>query len=186
MVIAVVCVLVFVVFAGGDDDGAVAATTTVAGDATAVTQSSGSSALPSTTKAVPTSAADSGKEDAKTVEKVVRQLFKALEDQDAEEMLNLMDPAVLDAIPADGRDAVLSMIEMELVSLGDMKFSGIEMDVQITSPTTATATLTAGTVTLKDSSGQETSEDIKDAGDSVSLELIKQNGKWYVTSSPFL
>ncbi len=40
--------------------------------------------------------------------------------------------------------------------MGKMKFSGIEMTTEMTSPTTATVPLTAGSVTVTDANGQTT------------------------------
>ena len=124
--------------------------------------------------------------DAKAVEKVVRQLFTAMEKQDAESLFSLMDPAVLGAVPeGEARDAAIAAVKSELATLGKMKFSGIQMSVEITSPTTATVTLTAGTATITDSSGKTTTEDIKDSSTPSTMDLSKLDGKWYIASSFF-
>jgi hypothetical protein len=39
---------------------------------------------------------------------------------------------------------------------------------------------------MTDAFGQETTEDVRDADSPVSLSLVKRDGKWYVTDSPFL
>jgi len=74
----------------------------------------------------------------------------------------------------------------QLASMGSMKFSGIEMFTEMSSDTTATVTLTAGVVTVTDTDGQTTSEDVKDSSSPVTVDLIKQDGTWYMESTPFL
>ncbi len=67
-----------------------------------------------------------------------------------------------------------------------MKFDGLEFTVEITSPTTATVTLTAGKATITDAAGNKTTEDVKDAEGSSSIEMNKVDGKWYIATSAFL
>ncbi len=183
VIIAVVLVLVLVVF-NGDDEVVFNTTTTAAG--TVTTGQGGStetSALP------PTTAADSGnnKGEAKEVEKVVRMFFKAMEDQDWGKFIDLMDPTLMGAIPeGETRDAAIAAIASSLTSLGTMKFDGLEFKVDITSPTTATVTLTAGKATITDAAGNKTTEDVKDSGDSAGMEMKKVDGKWYIATSAFL
>ena len=115
------------------------------------------------------------------------QLFAALENQDIDALLALMDPAILGMIPeGEALDAAKAAVKAEMASLGTMEFSGIEMKTEMTSPTTATVTLTAGVVTVTDANGQATSEDVKDATSPVTIDLVLQNGQWYMSSSPFL
>ena len=183
VIIAVVLVLVLVVF-NGDDEEVVFTTTTAAG---AVTTEQGDST--ETSALPPTTAADSGnnKGEAKEVEKVVRMFFKAMEDQDWGKFIDLMDPALMGAIPeGETRDAAIAAIASSLASLGTMKFDGLEFKVDITSPTTATVTLTAGKATITDAAGNKTTEDVKDSGDSAGMEMKKVDGKWYIATSAFL
>ncbi len=169
VIIAVVLVLVLVVFNGDDEDMAAAQTTLPAG--------------------ITTTAPDSGvsKGDAKDVEKVVRTFFKALEDKDWGKFIDLMDPELMGAIPGgETRDAAIAAIGSSLSGLGEMKFDGLEFTVEITSPTTATVTLTAGKATITDPAGNKTTEDVKDAEGSSSIEMRKVDGKWYIATSAFL
>jgi hypothetical protein len=179
-----VLVLVLVVFNGDDEDVVFTTTTTAAGSA--VTQPggiTGTSALP------PTTVADSGnnKGEAKEVEKVVRMFFKAMEDQDWGKFIDLMDPELMGALPGgEGRDAAIAAIGLSLSGLGKMEFDGLEFKVEMTSPTTATVTLTAGKATITDAAGNETTEDVKDAEGSSSIEMKKVDGKWYIATSAFM
>jgi hypothetical protein len=199
VVIAVVCVLVFVVFKGGDDTKAASVTTTipavttvpvVATNVTLPTDSTDttSSLSTTTTQTAPDSTATTvaaNADDAAAVKAVVMQLFTAMEKQDVEMLFGLMDPATLAALPeGQARDAAFAAVKAELAAQGTMKFSGIEVSVEVTGPTTATATLTAGVMTLTDSTGT-TTEDIKDSSTPGTMDLTKQNGKWYISSSFF-
>jgi hypothetical protein len=164
IIIAVVLVLVLVVFNGGHD-----------GD------TAGSSGGSATTQ-------PGAKGDAKAVEQVVRKLFKAMEDRDADLLLELMDPSIIKALPeGDARDTYRMAMKSGLEALGKMKFSGIEMKVEITGPTTAKVTLTAGKATITDASGNTTTEEITDTSDT-SMEFMKIDGKWYMAtgSGPFM
>jgi hypothetical protein len=194
VVIAVVCVLVFVVFKGGDDQQA-SASTTIPGGTTTVTQpvlSTGTTtALPpttATTAPVSTTAATvASSDDAAAVEAAVMQLFTAMEKQDVELLLNLMDPTILAALPeGDARNAALAAVKAELAALGTMKFSGIKLKVDITSATTAVVTLVAGSVTITDANGKTTTEKVEDSSSDSTMDLVKTNGHWYISSSPFL
>jgi hypothetical protein len=187
VIIAIVLVLVLVVFNGDDEDVVFTTTTTAAGTVTTGQGGfTGTSALPPTTA---TTAADSGdnKGEAKEVEKVVRMFFKAMEDQDWGKFIDLMDPTLMGAIPeGETRDAAIAAIASSLTSLGTMKFEGLEFKVEMTSPTTATVTLTAGKATITDAAGNKTTEDVKDSGDSAGMEMKKVDGKWYIATSAFL
>lgn len=193
-VIAIACILVFVVFNGGDGQEAEDVPTTLQAAATTlvtvpvvVTETT---AVPTSTTAQtapPTSTTATAATDVASVEKVVLEVFAAPENQDIDALLAFMDPTLLGVLPAgEALDAAKAAIKAEMVALGTMKFSGIEMKTEMTGPTTATVTLTAGVVTVTDANGQTTSEDVKDATSPVTVELVKQNGQWYMASSPFL
>ena len=127
-----------------------------------------------------------GGNDSKAVEKTVRQLFTAMEKQDVELLFSLMDPAILGAMPmGEARDTAMAAVKAELGTLGKMKFSGIEMKVEMTSPTTATVTLTEGKATITDANGKTTTEDIKDSSTPSTMDMVKQDGKWYMASNFF-
>ena len=197
VVIAVVCVLVFVVFrgGGGGDDQQASASTTIPGGTTTVTQpvlSTGTTtALPPTsvtTAPVATTATTvASSDDAAAVEAAVMHLFTAMEKQDVELLLNLMDPTILAALPeGEARNAALAAVKAELAALGTMKFSGIKLKVDVTSATTAVVTLVSGSVTITDASGKTTTEKVEDSSSDSTMDLVKTNGHWYISSSPFL
>ncbi len=197
-VIAIVCVLVFVVFNGGNGQEAedvpttlqAAATTLVtvpvaATETTATPTSTTAQTVPPT--APPTSTTTTAAQDSAGAEQVVLQVFAALENQDVDALLAVMDPTILGALPAgEALDAAKAAIKESIAAMGKMKFSGIEMTTEMTSPTTATVTLTAGSVTVTDANGQTTSEDIKESSSPVTVDLVKRDGQWYMSSSAFL
>jgi hypothetical protein len=193
-VIAIVCVLVFVVFNGGDGQEAEDVSTTLQAAATTLVTVpvavTGTTSAPTSTTAQtapPTSTTATAASDAANVEEAVRAVFAALENQDVDALLGVMDPTILGVLPTgEALDAAKAAIKAELAAMGTMKFSGVEMKTEMTSPTTATVTLTAGIVTVTDASGQVTSEDVKDSTSPVTIDLVLQNGQWYMASSPFL
>ena len=193
-VIAIVCVLVFVVFDGGGvQEAEDVSTTPQAAPTTLVTVPvavTGTTSVPTSTTAQtapPTSTVATAAADVTSVEKAVRAAFAALENQDIDALLGVMDPAILGLLPAgEALDAAKAAIKAEMAAMGTMKFSGVEMKTEMTSPTTATVTLTAGIVTVTDANGQVTSEDVKDSTSPVTIDMVLQNGQWYMASSPFL
>lgn len=189
VIIAIILVLVLVVFNGDDEDVADVSTNLPAAT-TVVTQpgvSTETSALPPTTTSVSTTDTGDAKGEAKEVEKVVREFFEAMEDQDWGKFIELMDPTLMGALPeGEARDAAIAAIESSLTSLGEMKFEGLKFKVDITSPTTATVRLTEGKAIITDASGNETTEDVKDAEGSAAIEMQKVDGKWYIASSAFM
>jgi hypothetical protein len=194
-VIAIVCALVFVVLAG--DDGQEASGTTTTLSAASTTETTGEAAAttettaPEVTTTAPTAPATSttvtAAPDTSGPEQVVMELFDALENLDIDALLGLMDPRIVGALPeGEAMDAFKAALSAQIESLGSMEFSGIELSTEMTSDTTATVTVTAGTVTVRDAEGQVTSEDVSEASSPVTISLIKVDGKWYVESSPFV
>ena len=185
VIVAVVCVLVFVVFAGGDDQEAMNGETMVPLVATTLTTVPSVSTTQQT--AAPTSSTEATSQDTSDPEQVVQEIFAAMGNQDVDALVALMDPTVLNALPeGETLDMVKAAMASELAAMGSMKFSGIEASIEMTGETSATATLTAGTVTVTDADGLTTSEDVTEADSPVTIELIKVDGKWYMESSPFL
>jgi hypothetical protein len=185
-------VLVFVVFAGNDEQTADAMTTlpaatTLVTQPTLSTETTSEPAGTETSATAATAGNQQSGDDTGAAEAAVRTFLQAMESQDGGMILDLMDPAIMGAIPAgDMRDAAVAAMKTELQALGKMKFSGIEMKVEITSPTTATATLTAGQAIITDASGNTTTEDVKDASSDASIDLVKVDGRWYISSTAFL
>jgi hypothetical protein len=158
-VIAIVCVLVFVVFAGEDGKQASDTTTTLSAAATTETTGEAAATTDTTAPAVtttaptvpPTSTSPTTAVDTSGPEQVVMQLFDALETLDIDALLGLMDPRIVGVLPeGEAMDAFKAALSAQIESLGSMEFSGIELSTEMTSDTTATVTVTAGTVTVKD------------------------------------
>jgi len=187
VVVAVACVLVFVVFKSGDDQEAASALTTISAAATTQTTVPVVSTTVQTVATTTSTTTETTVQDISDPQKVVLQVFDAMENQDAGALLTVMDPAGLEGLPEGATlDAVKAVMAQELAKMGSMKFSGIEMSTEITSDTTATVTLTAGVVTVTDADGQTTSEDVKEASSPVTVDLIMHDGTWYMESTQSL
>jgi hypothetical protein len=185
VIVAVVCILVFVVFNGEESEEARSALTTVPVVETTLTTALADSATAPT--AAPTSSTEATSQDTSDPEQVVQQVFDAMETQDVDALIALMDPSLFAALPeGETLDVVKSAMAAELEAMGSMEFSGIEMSIEMTSEARATATLTAGVVTVTDAEGMTTSEDVKEADSPVTIDLVKVDGKWYMESAPFL
>lgn len=120
-------------------------------------------------------------------EKAVAQFFDALEKKDIDRIFNLVEPGVLGALP-EGMDleAVKEMLKATMFAFGEMKFEDIEMSTQMTSDTTATVTIVKGSVTVKMPDGTTQTEDVSEAGEPVTIDLVKVGDKWYMKSTPFM
>jgi hypothetical protein len=144
LVVAIACVLVFVVFWGNISGGSGAAS---------------------------------------TPEKTVQKLLNAMEAKDVDSMVALMDQKALqDSLGGMSIDMAKAMLRSAMLDYDSVKFSGVKMSTKNTGNTTATVTVTAGTVTVKQN-GQETSEDVSAASDPVTFDLTKMDGKWYLDPS---
>ena len=53
------------------------------------------------------------------------------------------------------------------------------------SETTATVTIVEGKVTMSDGDGEDYTEDVSDADEPVSLDLVKRDGSWYIDPTTF-
>ncbi|HLA81789.1 MAG TPA: hypothetical protein VJP78_09275 [Thermoleophilia bacterium] len=185
VIVALVCVLVFVVFAGDNDGQEASAPTNVGGAVSSLTTVP--AAVTTAQTVAPTSTTEATVKETSDPEEVVLAVFEAMENQDAGAILALMDPAALGDLPEGTTwEAVEATMVEELAAMGNMEFSGIETFTEMTSETTATVTLTSGTVTVTDSEGLTTSEDVEDADSPVTIDLVKVDGEWYLESTPFM
>ena len=122
-VIAIVCILVFAVFNGGDGQEAEDVATTLQAAATTLVTvpTETTAALPPTTvqPASTTSTTASTVQADADPEEVVLQLFAALENQDIDALLALMDPAILGMIPeGEALDAAKAAVKAEMAHWG--------------------------------------------------------------------
>lgn len=168
LTVAVVCVLVFVVFHDNIFDGDPGATS---GDTTATT--AGDQATPSSTMAPDTAA--------ETPEQVVQALFVAMEKKDPDALLALLDPMAVETIFAgesaeDMKDQFFAMI----LDYGSVEFSNIVLSTQMTSETSATVTVTAGTLTVTRANGAKEVRDVSDAERPVELDVNLREEEWHL------
>jgi hypothetical protein len=107
-----------------------------------------------------------------------------MENKDLDAVLDLMDPQLKKSMPTgDALTAAKEDMRKTMFDYKSIKFSGIKMSTEMTSDTTATVTITAGSATRTDSDGQTTTEDVKDADTPAAVDLTKQDGSWYLESS---
>jgi hypothetical protein len=118
-----------------------------------------------------------------TPEQTVDRLLKVMASKDLDGVLELMDPSMMEALPTgDALEAARQEIEDSLFSFDSIQFSGIEMSTEETSDTTATVTITKGTVKMT-VDGETETEDVSEATEPVTFDVTKIDGKWYVDSA---
>jgi hypothetical protein len=118
---------------------------------------------------------------ASTPQGTVTRLLDAMADQDIDALFALMDQtAMSDMLGEDYLDVAKQAMADEMFSGGSVKFSNIKMTTEETSDTTATVTITEGSVTMTDENGETTTEDVAEAGEPVTFDLVKRDGSWYV------
>lgn len=185
VVVAVVCVLVFVVFSGEDGNESAAL------DKDSAASAAASTTVPAVSTTVPAVApvvtTEPEEEVTASPEQLLELVFAAMENHDVDTLLALMDPTLFVELPEGmTMEMVREGMVDELAAMGSMEFTGLEMSTEMTSDTTATVTLTAGVVTVTDAYGETTSDDVRDAGEPVTIDVVKVDGRWYLGSSPFL
>jgi hypothetical protein len=120
-----------------------------------------------------------------TPEQTVERLFTAMENKDLDTFLDLMDPSMKESLPSgDLLEAAKDEIRDEMFDFDSVKFSNIEMSTEKTSDTTATVTITEGTVEMT-VDGEAEANDVNEADEPVTFELTKIDGKWYLDSGMF-
>ncbi len=128
-------------------------------------------------------------EAAATPEDAVENLISALEDKDVDAFFSLMDPEAVDAMLAilgvESLDEAKDVIEGQMFDYESVEFSGVKLETEQTSDTTATVTMTAGKVTWTDSDGQETTSDVEESDEPAVFKLTKRDGSWYLMESTF-
>ncbi len=120
-----------------------------------------------------------------TPEKAVAQLLGALEKKDFEAVLKLIDPRVAGVFSDKSQADVFQVTLEELLPYKDMKFKDIVTSTKMTSEKTATVTIVAGSVTITGLDGSIQTENVAEAEGPMSFDLVKVDGKWYLSSIPF-
>ncbi len=139
VVIAVACVLVFVVFKGDIFGGA-----------------------------------------SSSPEGTVRAMLTAIENRDVDAVYDLLDPDALDQITGFmDEESFKESLSEGLLDTESIKFSDIEMSTDEIDDTTAVVTIVSGSVTMTQDGDTET-EDVADAGEPVTFDLVKRDGSWYL------
>jgi uncharacterized membrane protein YvbJ len=127
-----------------------------------------------------------GKGEMTAPEKAVAQFFDALETKDIDRMFNMIDPKAFGMLP-EGMDLkVFKDMLRAAFPYKEMKFKDIKMSTQMTSDTTATVTIVEGSVSLTFPDGHTETEDVSEAGEPVTIDLVKVDGKWFLESTPFM
>jgi hypothetical protein len=117
------------------------------------------------------------------VEKVVDNFFKAMETKDGDLLIGTLNIASMEEL-ADATEADMEyfkqVFEETVFSMyKSMKFDGLKYDSEITG-NTAAVEVVAGTLTMVDDNGDKTSGDVRDSGQTVDFDLVKEGGKWYI------
>lgn len=120
-------------------------------------------------------------------EKAVARFLSALENKDIDTVFKMIDPKMMDTL-AGGMDleAVKEMLKATLFPYAKIKFEGVKMSTQMKGENAAAVTIVDGSVTLTFPDGRTESEDVTEAAEPVTIDLIKVGGKWYLESTPFM
>jgi hypothetical protein len=121
-------------------------------------------------------------------EEAVAGFFDAMENKDIDAVFDLIDPTVMGGLGGSGADmdALKDMMGAAFFSYQSIEFNDIEMSTEMTGETTATVTITGGSVTLVDATGAEETQDVAEADEPVTINLVEVDGKWYLESAPFM
>ena len=172
---------------GGGASGGTTSTTETSGTGTTtgLPETTTTESEDTTTSAAPTTTttvADAG--GANTPEEVVLGIFQAMEHKDIKSLILLLDPPLLkDVMNGEDLDTFMQTAETQLFDFQSVKFSDIEVKTTYTSDDEATVEVTAGTVTMVDSSGTPQTEDVTESSEPVTLDIFEENGRWYADPS---
>lgn len=124
--------------------------------------------------------------DASTPEGAVTKFFDAMEDKDIDAVFEVMDMEALTGMLGDDYvDLAKEAMADELFGEGSISFSGIKLETEQTSSTTATVTVVEGSATITYDDGEKETEEIADSDDPVALDLTKKDGSWYIDPMTF-
>lgn len=116
-------------------------------------------------------------------EQTVNTFFKAMENKDSKLLLSTFSPSSMQALEDQMgsyyTDLESLFSEMMFSTYESMKFEGLKFKTTITGDT-ATVKVVEGKATIVDSDGAKTTEDVKNSDAPADLQLIKENGKWYI------
>jgi hypothetical protein len=126
---------------------------------------------------------DGGGGGANSPEATVNTFLKAMEQKDAKMLLGTFTPSSMQALE-DQMGSYYSDLEtlfsdMMFSTYESMKFDGVKYKTTITGDT-AVVKVVEGTVTTVDEYGDKTTESVKDSDTPAELQLVKENGKWYI------
>jgi zinc-ribbon domain len=113
-------------------------------------------------------------------EDAVRAFLDAYEKKDMMGVLVLMDPLTVEDALGMSIEEAQFVLEGEMFDFQSLSFSGVKLAKESTGDTTATVTITEGSATITDSSGQTSTEDVVDAGEPVTFLAVQENGLWYL------
>jgi len=122
---------------------------------------------------------------ANTPEEAVRAFFAAMEKQDADAIIDLLDPNIMEGDLADEfgdefRKSIRDTIKNQLFMQDSVKFSNLKMKTEMTGEFSAAVTVVEGKVTLKSKDGTEITEDVSEADEPVTFNTVRRDGKWYL------
>jgi hypothetical protein len=154
--------------------------TTIDAESTSTTLSGDSTSSTTFT----TSTAVGGGSGAKTPQEVVMKLFAAMEDKDMQALTALFDPVALEELTGGtSLDEFFGATGSGPFDFQSVEFSGIEVSVDFQDDSTATVTVTEGTVTMTDVDGYTTSENVTESSEPVTFQVLERDGYWYADPS---
>jgi hypothetical protein len=117
---------------------------------------------------------------ASTPEQTVRNMLSAMENKDADAILDIIEPGAMEELGGFmSEDALREAISSGLFEFESVKFSGIELSTEKTGDSAATVTIVKGSVTITED-GESQMEDVSEADEPVTFDLVKTGGSWYL------
>jgi hypothetical protein len=114
-------------------------------------------------------------------EKAVLKYLDAVEDRDVDALFAVINPDDLDELTSSGRTLaeIKDAVKEDIPEDSSVKFSGVKMETDMTGEDRATVTITEGKMTTIED-GKSVTDDIEDAAEPPRVQVVRQDGKWYV------
>lgn len=118
-------------------------------------------------------------------EEVAANFLKAMENKDAKLLKSTISPSSIKQLEdmlsyGDYGNIDEFFEDMFFSTYKSMKFSGVKYKTTMEGNDKATVEIVEGKVTIVDMSGNESVEDVKDAETPAELQMVKEDGKWYL------
>jgi hypothetical protein len=117
-------------------------------------------------------------------EQTLQEMFDAMEAKDVDAFMAIMDPQGLQGVEALGMSvADFKALLQEQMTYDSMKFEGVKLETTMADDgQTATVAIVEGKLTTVEN-GESTTEDVKDASEPQTYQMVLRDGKWYLDIS---